>query len=111
MKDMVVYVDEDDTFVRSFGTKRISIQSTIEHIRQLHAAGARLFCWSAGGDDYARRSAVEFGIDTCFEGFLSKPNVMIDDQAPTQWPRCQQVHPVELSSWMSLLLEKTTLHR
>ena len=57
-----VYVDVDDTLVRSVGTKRIAIPSVIQHVRDLHASGAILYCWSAGGADYARASAEEFGL-------------------------------------------------
>jgi hypothetical protein len=88
-----IFVDVDDTLVRSAGTKRIPMPSVIEHVRTLHTQGATLFCWSAGGADYARSSAVELGIADCFTGFLPKPNVMIDDQAMSAWPRCMMVHP------------------
>ena len=88
-----VYVDVDDTLVRSIGSKRIPIPSVIQHVRELHAQGAVLYCWSAGGADYARSSAEEFGIAGCFTAFLSKPHVMIDDQSSAQWPRTILVHP------------------
>jgi phosphoglycolate phosphatase-like HAD superfamily hydrolase len=88
-----VYVDIDDTIVRSVGTKRIAIPGVIQHVRDLHAQGAILYCWSAGGADYARASAEEFGLAGCFVAFLTKPNVMIDDQSPAEWPRSLLVHP------------------
>jgi hypothetical protein len=43
---MVIFVDVDDTIVRSFGTKRIPIPAVIEAIRQLFAQGETLYCWS-----------------------------------------------------------------
>lgn len=89
-----VYVDVDDTIVRSVGSKRIPMPSVIQHIRELYAQGAVLYCWSAGGAEYARRSAEEFGIGECFVAFLPKPNVMIDDLIPAEWPRCLSVHPM-----------------
>jgi len=88
-----VYVDVDDTLVRTVGTKRIPIPSVIQQVRELHAQGATLYCWSAGGAEYARKSAEEFGIVDCFTVFLPKPNVMIDDQKITEWPRTISVHP------------------
>ena len=88
-----VYVDVDDTLVRSVGSKRIRIPSVIQHIRDLHAQGAILYCWSAGGAEYARASAEEFGLAECFTAFLAKPNVFIDDQSATEWPRSIMVHP------------------
>jgi hypothetical protein len=92
-----VYVDVDDTLVRSVGTKRIPMPSVIQHVRELHAQGAILYCWSAGGAEYARRSAEELGIAECFTVFLSKPNVLIDDQSATSWPRSILVHPSSCS--------------
>ena len=92
-KNLYVYVDVDDTFVRSIGLKRIPIPSVINHVRELKAQRAVLFCWSAGGAEYAKSSAQEFGIADCFDACLPKPNVMIDDQGVTDWPRLIQVHP------------------
>ncbi|MBI5799477.1 MAG: DUF705 domain-containing protein [Verrucomicrobia bacterium] len=93
-----VFVDVDDTLVRSVGSKRIPMPSVIEHIRELHAQGAVLFCWSAGGAEYARCSAEEFGIAQCFTAFLPKPNVFIDDQKAAEWPRTILVHPSSCAS-------------
>ena len=90
---LVIYVDVDDTFVRSYGTKRIAIPAAIERIRQLKEQGAQLYCWSSGGADYARASAEEFGIGQCFVGFLPKPQVVLDDQAISEWRYLLQVHP------------------
>lgn len=90
---IAVYVDVDDTLVRSVGSKRIPIPRVIQHVRELHAQGATLYCWSAGGADYARSSAEETGIADCFIAFLPKPNVLIDDQNMSNWPRITTVHP------------------
>jgi hypothetical protein len=95
---LVVYVDVDDTFVRSVGSRRIPITRVIEHVRQLHGSGAVLYCWSSGGSDYARRSAEEFGIEHCFQAFLPKPNVLIDDQSASEWRMCLEVHPLSIKS-------------
>jgi phosphoglycolate phosphatase-like HAD superfamily hydrolase len=89
----VVYVDVDDTMVRSVGTKRIPLPEVIEHVRQLKDAGATLYCWSTGGAEYARSTAREFRIEHCFEGFLPKPHVYIDDQELKDWRRCLWVNP------------------
>lgn len=88
-----IYVDVDDTFVRSAGGKRIPVPSVVQHVRDLHAQGATLYCWSAGGADYARRSAEEFGILACFTVFLPKPNIFLDDQPPAAWPKSMIIHP------------------
>lgn len=88
-----IYVDVDDTFVRSASSKRIPIPQVIQHVRQLHQQGAILYCWSSGGADYARQSAEEFGISDCFVAFLPKPNILIDDRPIGEWPRFATLHP------------------
>ncbi|MEZ0374955.1 MAG: hydrolase [Candidatus Sericytochromatia bacterium] len=79
--------------MRSAGSKRIPMPAVIAHVKALKAQGAELYCWSSGGADYARRSAEEFGIGDCFSGFLPKPDVLIDDQEISTWPRLRCVHP------------------
>src|SRR5262245_45955225 len=74
-KDIVAYVDIDDTLVRSFGAKRIPLAAMIRHVRHLHGAGVALFAWSTAGADYARAAAVELGLEGCFQTFLPKPHV------------------------------------
>ena len=95
---LVVYVDVDDTLVRSFGSKRIPMTEVVEHVRDLSRQGVVLYAWSSGGGDYARSSAAELGIEGCFAAFLPKPNVMIDDQPPAEWRRTLHVHPAEARS-------------
>ena len=92
-RQLCIYVDVDDTLVRSAGSKRIPIPSVIQHVTRLHAAGALLYCWSSGGAEYARESAEEFGLAHCFAGFLPKPQVIIDDQLVAEWPQFLHVHP------------------
>ncbi len=94
---MNIFVDVDDTIVRSFGTKRIPIPSVIEAIRQLHSQGETLYCWSRGGAAYAKASTVEFGIEDCFVGFLPKPDVTIDDQPIADWKHLREVHPAQVN--------------
>jgi hypothetical protein len=91
--ELYIYVDIDDTIVRSVGSKRIPIPNVIQHVRDLKNQGAVLFCWSSGGAEYAKKSAQEFGIAHLFESFLPKPNIMIDDQQINSWKRYICVHP------------------
>ena len=93
MSPPIIYIDVDDTFVRSVGTKRIPMPNVIRHIRELKKQGALLYCWSSGGADYARDSAREFGVEDCFESFLPKPHFLIDDQEPQEWRGFKIVHP------------------
>lgn len=86
----------DDTFVRTIGSKRVPMPETVQKIRSLFDAGHELYCWSSGGADYAERSAKEFGIDHCFTAFLPKPQIMIDDQSPSDWRYLSLFHPNEI---------------
>jgi phosphoglycolate phosphatase-like HAD superfamily hydrolase len=90
---MVIYVDVDDTLVRTAGSKRIPMPAVVRHVRDLKEQGAELYCWSSGGADYARESADELGIVDCFIAFLPKPQVVLDDQEFAAWRRFLTVHP------------------
>lgn len=91
----VVFVDVDDTLIRSVGPKRIPMPAVVSRVRELHAAGAEMYCWSTGGAAYAKAAADELGIAGCFVGYLPKPDVMIDDQAVAEWRGCRLVRPGE----------------
>jgi len=90
---MVVYVDVDDTLVRSSGTKRIPMPRVIERVKRLHAEGAILYLWSTGGKEYARATAEELRIADCFVGFLPKPTLILDDQPVSEWRGCAYENP------------------
>ena len=92
-RTLVIYVDVDDTLIRTLGTKRVPIPTAISHVRALHTQGAVLYCWSSGGEQYARESARAMGIEECFVGFLPKPQILIDDQEVSEWRYCRTVHP------------------
>ena len=91
---LVVYVDVDDTLVRSAGTKRMPIPSVVAHVKELAKANTELYCWSTAGAEYARSTARELGIEALFVAFLPKPNVLIDDQDIGTWKRFTVVHPL-----------------
>ena len=94
MRKKVVYVDVDDTLVRSVGSKRIPQPATIANVRRLAQEGkVELYCWSTGGAEYAQASARELGLHDCFLAFLPKPDIYIDDQAFADWRYCQHVLP------------------
>ncbi len=93
-KPSIVYVDVDDTLVRSVGNKRIPMPRVVERVRSLNQGGAILYLWSSGGADYARQSAQELGIADLFAGFLPKPTIIIDDQPVTEWRYCEHMLPM-----------------
>ena len=80
MTAKIIFVDVDDTMVRSVGAKRIPMPAVIAQVRRLKSEGATLFLWSSGGAEYCRTTAIELGISECFEAYLPKPTTNIDDQ-------------------------------
>jgi phosphoserine phosphatase len=91
--DRVVYVDVDDTLVRSVGSKRVPMPGVVAAVRALHAKGAKIYLWSTGGAAYAQQAAEELGIASCVVACLPKPHVYIDDQAVEDWRGCRHVLP------------------
>lgn len=94
----IIFVDVDDTLVRSAGNKRIPITPVAHRVAALKESGATLCCWSTGGAEYAREVARELGLEHCFVTFLPKPTIMLDDQAPAEWRLCRHVHPFNVDS-------------
>ncbi len=69
---LILFVDIDDTLVRSFGSKRIAMTPVIDRIRALHAEGAVLYAWSSGGAAYVQSTLAELGLSGCFVACLPK---------------------------------------
>lgn len=95
-RPLILFVDIDDTLVRSFGSKRIPMTPMVERIRALHGEGAVLYAWSSGGADYARSTADELGLSDCFVAYLPKPDVFVDDVRVEAWRTSIQLHPNEV---------------
>lgn len=93
----IVFIDVDDTLVRSVGAKRIPMPAVIAGVRQLKIEGATLYLWSSGGAEYCRNTADELGLTDCFAGFLPKPTSYVDDQPVAEWRFCKHVYPGEIS--------------
>ena len=88
-----VFVDVDDTLLRSAGRVRIPIPAAVEAVKRLAAEGATLYLWSSGGADYAREAARFLQLEHCFAAFLPKPDVYIDDMAVGECRFCRHVLP------------------
>ena len=97
-RQRIIYVDVDDTLVRSVGTKIIPIPSIISYVRREKQSGSELYCWSTGGAAYARAVAETLDLANCFTAFLPKPNIVLDDQEVADWRTCRQVHPANCGS-------------
>ncbi len=93
MNPRVVFIDVDDTLVRSVGAKRIPMPGVVAAVHKLHEQGVQLYLWRSGGGEYARASASELGILECFVAFLPKPHTYIDDQPVHEWRFCRHVLP------------------
>jgi hydroxymethylpyrimidine pyrophosphatase-like HAD family hydrolase len=93
----IIFVDVDDTLIRSVGPKRIPMPGVVASIRSLHSEGAELYLWSSGGAEYAQASARELSLEDCFVAFLPKPTVYIDDQPVGEWRFCKHVYPAAAS--------------
>ena len=70
----------------------------IQHVRDLDGAGLALFARSTAGAGHACTTAIELGLEGCFQTFLPRIHIIIDDQAPAEWRRLIHVHPVEASA-------------
>ena len=92
-KESVIFVDVDDTLIRTFGSKQIPIPNAIRFVRDMFNAGNKLYCWSRGGAQYSQDVAVKFGIADCFVGFLPKPDIVVDDQVEQFLNHCEFIHP------------------
>ena len=97
MPGPAIYVDVDDTLIRTFGTKRIPMPATVALVKALKDRGAALFLWSRGGATYAREVAQELKIDHCFDAFLPKPQLLLDDAEVGHWSAVE-LHPAQFAS-------------
>ena len=59
---MIVYVDVDETLISNAGSEQQPIPDVVAHLRRIHADGVKLYCWSAGGAEYARKCAALAGV-------------------------------------------------
>ena len=95
---LAIYVDVDETLMRHYGTRQIPIPSVISQVKALYKQGAELYCWSSMGAAYAQQAAETCGVGQCFQAFLPKPQVIVDDQQPKAWRKILHVHPSQCSS-------------
>jgi phosphoglycolate phosphatase-like HAD superfamily hydrolase len=96
-RPVCIYIDVDDTLIRSAGARRIPIPALVGLVQDLANRGAALYCWSSGGADYAQSVAEELGIADCFRAFLPKPDIVVDDQPLPAWSRLLHVLPANLT--------------
>ena len=80
MKNANVFVDVDLTLVDASGRL---LDGAREALQRLRDEGCHLFLWSSVGIDYARKVAAVHGLAELFEGYASKPDIIIDDMPST----------------------------
>jgi hypothetical protein len=92
-RPLCIYIDVDDTLVRSTSGKRIPNPNLVSRLREWRAQGAILYCWSSVGADYAQRIAEALKVKDCFVGFLTKPHALVDDQSIHHWAYFMELSP------------------
>jgi phosphoglycolate phosphatase-like HAD superfamily hydrolase len=98
LKNANIFIDVDLTLVDA---KCQLLDGAREALQRLRDEGCHLFLWSSVGVDYARKVAALHKLTDLFEGYASKPDIIIDDMPSTaQAPFVFNVH--DESSWQSL---------
>lgn len=80
MKNANVFVDVDLTLVDANGKM---LQGAANALARLKNRGCHLFLWSTNGAAYAKKVAVLHRLTDLFEGFVAKPDIIIDDMPGT----------------------------
>src|SRR5207245_9208352 len=80
MKNANVFVDVDLTLVDANGRL---LDGAREALKRLSDEGCHLFLWSSCGAEYCRKIAGIHGLTELFEGFMAKPDILIDDMPST----------------------------
>ncbi|HEY1490145.1 MAG TPA: hydrolase [Verrucomicrobiae bacterium] len=80
MKNANIFVDVDLTLVDANGKLLAGARDGLE---KLKSKGCHLFLWSSVGVDYAQKIAGLNNLTDLFEGYASKPDIIIDDMPQT----------------------------
>ena len=80
MKNANIFVDVDLTLVDA-NTNLLA--GVTEALTKLKRKGCHLFLWSTNAADYAGKVASPHGLADFFEGFIAKPDIIIDDMPGT----------------------------
>jgi len=80
MKNANVCVDVDLTLVDA--NKKL-LSGATESLAKLRDKGCHLFLWSTNGVEYARNIASFYHLTDMIEGFVPKPDLIIDDMPRT----------------------------
>ena len=90
----VAYFDIDGTLLTEEGDPNPRVLTLLSY---LHRNGARIYLWSAGGDDNCRVVAERCGITHLITAFLPKPVISVDDMRYDDYVFLK-LHPKDLES-------------
>jgi len=85
-----IYMDVDGTLINSNEGVDPRAKDVLEQIRRklnVDHPDSGMFLWSGAGADYARSKAKDHGLTAYFDGFAGKPDIIIDDNPPSTFPR------------------------
>lgn len=88
----VAYFDIDGTLVTDDNTPN---EQVLTLLKLLHSEGARIYLWSAGGDENCRKVAARYGIEPYITACLPKPTISVDDMRFDDYVFLK-LHPVDL---------------
>ena len=98
MKNANIFIDVDLTLVDAQGRLLEGSRAALQRFRD---EGCHLFLWSSVGVEYCRKNAAIHQLTDLFEGFASKPDIIIDDMPGTaQAPFVYNVQ--EEASWPAM---------
>jgi len=80
MKNANICVDVDQTLIDANGKL---LAGACEALVKLKDKGCHLFLWSTNGAEYASNVAQINGLKDLFEGYVAKPDIIIDDMPGT----------------------------
>jgi predicted HAD superfamily phosphohydrolase YqeG len=89
----VAYFDIDGTLIDDDHLPNESVLSLLSY---LHRSGARIYLWSAGGDEHCRDVAARYGIEAMISAYLPKPVISVDDLRYDDYVFLK-LHPEDLS--------------
>jgi phosphoglycolate phosphatase-like HAD superfamily hydrolase len=80
VKNANIFIDNDLTLVDEQGRL---LEGVREALQRFQGEGCHLFLWSSVGVEYCRKVATLHNLTDFFEGYVSKPDIIIDDMPST----------------------------
>ena len=106
MKNANIFVDVDMTIVDH---NQELIPGVREGLQRLVECGCHLFLWSTAGGKHAKAMAAIHGLTALFEGFSTKPDIVIDDMPGTVLNPFV-FNPNQVEDWRSMVDEIIEKH-